>query len=262
MAANSLSTRDIARLREVLDLARPDRSEPPVEATFQVLRLVEQLVGCDGLSLQDMDSLTFTGSYVQYVEGDEQGVLTPEELAQMHAAPGLELLWKNWWRTSCSLIERTGGPVATTTLSWQSEREWAQDPVHLEYLPFADEAIMGFPLSTFRSLRVLMPRESGPAFGEREKVLLELLLPHLRPLLTATVEAGTAPDDSSPALTQRQQEILGLVRLGMPNKRIGRILGISETTVRTHLENAYARLGVQSRTAAVAVAFGEDAATG
>lgn len=50
--------------------------------------------------------------------------------------------------------------------------------------------------------------------------------------------------------------------LGMPNKRIGRILGISEGTVRKHLENIFERLGVQSRTAAVGAAFAEDTATG
>ena len=36
----------------------------------------------------------------------------------------------------------------------------------------------------------------------------------------------------------------------MPNRQVGHLLGISEATVRKHLENAYARLGVQSRTEA------------
>lgn len=73
-----------------------------------------------------------------------------------------------------------------------------------------------------------------------------------------TAARVTAPDPLP--LTMRQQEILRLVRLGMPNKRIGRILGISEGTVRKHLENTFERLGVHSRTAAVAVAFGDEVA--
>ena len=39
------------------------------------------------------------------------------------------------------------------------------------------------------------------------------------------------------------------------NTQIARQLGISEGTVRTHLENIYGRLGVSSRTAAVTRAF-------
>ena len=40
------------------------------------------------------------------------------------------------------------------------------------------------------------------------------------------------------------------------NAEIGCVLGISPETVRKHLENAYAKLGVHTRTAAVAAAFG------
>jgi DNA-binding NarL/FixJ family response regulator len=44
------------------------------------------------------------------------------------------------------------------------------------------------------------------------------------------------------------------------NAQIGRRLGVSEGTVRTHLENIYRRLQVSSRTAAVTHAFPERAA--
>jgi DNA-binding NarL/FixJ family response regulator len=42
---------------------------------------------------------------------------------------------------------------------------------------------------------------------------------------------------------------------GHTNTQIARRLGISEGTVRTHLENIYERLDVSSRTAAVTRAF-------
>jgi predicted ArsR family transcriptional regulator len=42
---------------------------------------------------------------------------------------------------------------------------------------------------------------------------------------------------------------------GHTNTQIARQLGISEGTVRTHLENIYQKLGVSSRTAAVTRAF-------
>ena len=46
-------------------------------------------------------------------------------------------------------------------------------------------------------------------------------------------------------------ELLRLLAAGHTNAQIARQLGISEGTVRTHLENIYQKLGVSSRTAAV-----------
>jgi len=45
------------------------------------------------------------------------------------------------------------------------------------------------------------------------------------------------------------------VAAGRTNSQIARQLGISDRTVRTHLENIYDKLGVSSRTAAVTRAF-------
>jgi DNA-binding CsgD family transcriptional regulator len=260
MAAISVSAQDLSRLRDVLDVTRPEHAMPPEQAMFEVMRLVRELVGCDSAQFHEQDAQDLSTSYLQYVDDDEAYVASPEQLAAEDDEPGVDFFKERWWTSPCSLIERTGMPVVSSTRSWHSERTWAQSPVHLEYLTFDDEIFMGFPTSTFRSLRILLPREQGSPFEERELTLMELLLPHLQPLMRAVVEeAGLEPD---PMLTARQREILGLVRLGMPNKRIGRILGISEGTVRKHLENVFERLGVQSRTAAVGVAFGEDAATG
>ena len=53
-----------------------------------------------------------------------------------------------------------------------------------------------------------------------------------------------------PRLTPRQNELLRLLASGRTNSRIAHSIGISEGTVRTHLENIYEKLGVSSRTAA------------
>lgn len=260
MAASRVSAHDLSRLRDVLDVTRPEHAMPPEQAMFEVMRLVRELVGCDSAQFHEQDSRDLGMPYLQYVDDDEAYVASPEQLAAEDDEPGVDFLRERWWTSPCSLIERTGAPVVTSTRSWYSAREWAQIPLHLEYLTFEDEILIGFPTGTLRSLRILLPREEGSRFGERELTLMELLLPHLQPLMRAVVEqAGTEPD---PTLTARQREILCLVRLGMPNKRIGRLLGISEGTVRKHLENAFERLAVQSRTAAVAVTFGEQTATG
>jgi DNA-binding NarL/FixJ family response regulator len=59
----------------------------------------------------------------------------------------------------------------------------------------------------------------------------------------------SAPTSSSP-LTDREEQVLGMVRDGLPNKLIARRLGISERTVKAHLTNIFQRLGVTDRTQA------------
>jgi DNA-binding NarL/FixJ family response regulator len=53
-------------------------------------------------------------------------------------------------------------------------------------------------------------------------------------------------------LTPREREVLTLVDDGLTNAQIARRLWVADSTVAKHLEQAYAKLGVHSRTAAVA----------
>lgn len=56
--------------------------------------------------------------------------------------------------------------------------------------------------------------------------------------------------DSPEALTERETDVLRLVAEGKANKEIAQGLGIGEKTVKTHVSNILAKLGVQSRTQA------------
>jgi DNA-binding NarL/FixJ family response regulator len=60
---------------------------------------------------------------------------------------------------------------------------------------------------------------------------------------------------ASEALTSREVEVLELVARGASNADIAAALFISEATVKTHLLHAYAKLGVDDRTAAVVAAL-------
>jgi DNA-binding CsgD family transcriptional regulator len=53
-------------------------------------------------------------------------------------------------------------------------------------------------------------------------------------------------------LTTREREVLGWVARGKTNAEIAELLWLAPSTVRKHLENVYAKLGVSTRTAAVA----------
>jgi DNA-binding NarL/FixJ family response regulator len=55
-------------------------------------------------------------------------------------------------------------------------------------------------------------------------------------------------------LTAREQEVLELISRGLPNKAIAARLQISDSTVKFHLQSAFAKLGAASRAEAVSTA--------
>ena len=58
-------------------------------------------------------------------------------------------------------------------------------------------------------------------------------------------------------LTRRQREILQLLADGESTTGAGRVLDLSDETVKTHMKNAMARLGARNRSHAVAIALRE-----
>ncbi|OEJ93698.1 response regulator [Streptomyces thermolilacinus] len=60
--------------------------------------------------------------------------------------------------------------------------------------------------------------------------------------------------DPGQALTRRELEVLGLVAEGLSNQQISKRLFLSQATVKSHLVHVFAKLSVESRTAAVAEA--------
>lgn len=57
-----------------------------------------------------------------------------------------------------------------------------------------------------------------------------------------------APRDPGPALTARERDVATLVATGRTNREIGRELGVTERTARTHVSHILAKLGLSSRT--------------
>ncbi|MEU4390561.1 response regulator transcription factor [Kribbella sp. NPDC023855] len=75
-------------------------------------------------------------------------------------------------------------------------------------------------------------------------------------VLSSTV-AGilTAPQQQQQRLSDRELEVLGLVARGATNRDVATKLFITEATVKTHLLHVFAKLEVNDRAAAVAVAY-------
>lgn len=67
-----------------------------------------------------------------------------------------------------------------------------------------------------------------------------------------TTRAAGPPHARRPGLTLREREVLALVAEGLTNAEVAASLWIAPGTVRRHLENAFRKLGVHTRTAAVA----------
>ncbi|KRE44038.1 helix-turn-helix transcriptional regulator [Knoellia sp. Soil729] len=158
---------------------------------------------------------------------------------------------------SCIHPDHVGGRALVMHDDFYSERQWLATQMHRDVLlDVYDEMLLTFPDGPGRTVRLLFPRGRGSAhFGDRERLALALLAPHLERLL---MTIRTPPPEKEVPLTRRQREVLGLVRLGLANKQIAHQLDVSPGTVRKHLENAYGALGVQSRAAAVHAVFDPD----
>lgn len=235
-----------AELRRMVDLVRPtfEQASPResfdhgllsrlaaafdcVDVTFQVSEPGREIMigGVEGF--QDGSTAAFTGLDVD------------DELA----------FWRNHWeRDFCSFPERTGDYESVVMDSdFETDRErrrLSTGPCqHLACL------LVPLPLAGPRDRRLLFWRSQSDPFGERDRLLLTLLRPHLARVLEAHDRAGQNP----PVLTPRERELVTLLAGGLTNRQIGRELGIAEGTVRKHLEHVYARLGVTNRVAVLAV---------
>ena len=66
-----------------------------------------------------------------------------------------------------------------------------------------------------------------------------------QPAGVSVVEADDA------VLTQREQEILQLLRRGLSNQAISESTGVALSTIKWHLKNIFAKLGVSTRAEAI-----------
>jgi DNA-binding NarL/FixJ family response regulator len=71
---------------------------------------------------------------------------------------------------------------------------------------------------------------------------------------STTVRKKDAPP-AGPALTAREQSVLGLLAMGLSNRLIARNLDISEKTVKNHLSSIYPKIGATHRTQAALYAL-------
>lgn len=96
----------------------------------------------------------------------------------------------------------------------------------------------------------LLPRSASPTHIAAALIAVA----HRLTVFEPTLVAALLPERTQPleeALTAREREVLTLLSEGLTNKSIALRLGISENTVKFHVNAIMSKLGAQSRTEAV-----------
>jgi DNA-binding CsgD family transcriptional regulator len=213
-----------------------------------VLMGLRELIPCDDISFQLMD---VAEQRVRQLYVSDDGVHREESVGMEDEF--LRVFWQEFWEE-----DGCAGPLLTgdySTVIHKAEkwnpRAYVNTPLGLQFaiLGVKDEMLVPMtPLAGTDRRLLLFRGPDSPAFSEREKAMLALARPHVAELHTRRDRELRG----EPNLTPRQWEVLRRVAAGASNTQIARDLGLSEATVRKHLENVFLRLGVQSRTEAVA----------
>lgn len=74
--------------------------------------------------------------------------------------------------------------------------------------------------------------------------------PRAQQRLVRELRSPQRPPDASEPLTERELDVLRHIAAGATNKAIARDLGVGEATVKSHVSNLLAKLGLKSRTQA------------
>lgn len=159
-------------------------------------------------------------------------------------------------------VDEAGADALIVDLGWQSETlrqtlaEWLGDLPVLALV--ADDETEASLLTLMSALAAfpgyaILPRESDPdAFaGALSAIDLGLIVldPGLRLLPVAPVDLRLAAE--AIPLTPRENQVMQLLAQGLTNKAIALDLGITEHTVKFHVNAVMGKLGAQSRTEAV-----------
>jgi len=241
-AAGTTAQAHLRRMADVLAEAREDTSDdvPPRCLLFGLQRLVP----CDAVSFSELDIPTR-----HRLNGQET---LPEDLdCEMDG------YWR--WRHQHLQCQRVvshprSSPEITQMTDFMPVRRLTNLPIYTEFLrPSKCIATIALPTAPGRTRVFSLLRDDPKPFTDAEMTTLYLLAPHLYAIYRDAALRRRQPV----RLTERELDVLRCVALGMTTPQIAEQLTVSPSTVRKHLENAFGRLGVSSRAAAVARVFPE-----
>jgi DNA-binding CsgD family transcriptional regulator len=238
----ALRSRDLRAALEFVETAwaLADRRAFPA----QTLAALNELIPCDSLGYSDLDRvhrrlLDYVGTDEGDVDDDDElfwRIVDEHPLCRHHQA-----------YVDFSAIRLSDVISRPRLVNSRVYAEWFR-PLGIEA-----ELEVGITPSRARTRNFVFDRAHGD-FSARDRAVLELVRPHLRRIHEMTAlrrAAGASQPDDLDRLTAREAEILELVGVGLTNAAIAERLWVSPGTVKKHLENVYAKLGVANRAAAV-----------
>lgn len=254
------SDRDLRTLAGIVSQERPDL--PEAGLPHSLLADLAAQIPCDYVRFQGYDTERQTYWFAQQVPHDEDAGPDSGSDRALYQA-----FWEYFWECNfCNYPNRTGDLRSIVQITdFYSVREWHSTGMYSDFtrpqgFEHCIQLVLPGPLGPEsgpgRTARLFFLRGPGAEFSDRDRALLTLLRPHLHQAYL-DAERRRRP---IPELTPRQWELLHLIARGRTNIQLARQLGLSEGTVRTHLENIYRRLDVSNRTAAVMRAFPEQIA--
>ena len=237
-----LGSRDLRAALEFIETAwalADRRAFPP-----ETLAALNELIPCDCVGYSDLDrvhrrSLDYVGTDEGDVDDDQApfwSIVDEHPLCRHHQA-----------YADFSAIRLSDVISRPRLVNSRVYAEWFR-PLGIEA-----ELEVGITRSRTRTRNFVFDRARGD-FSARDRAVLDLVRPHLRRIHEMTElrrTVGTSPPDDLDRLTAREAEILELVAAGLTNAAIAERLWVSPGTVKKHLENVYAKLGVANRAAAV-----------
>jgi DNA-binding CsgD family transcriptional regulator len=239
-----LDTVDLERVGRFVAETGSIVSDEPFPPAF--LAALRRLVPCDSVTFCELDRVRERElgavSFPEEPEEDEEFGLDYWEARHEHPICSFHETTSDWraYRLS-DLVELR--PFRSSRIY----AEWFR-PQHVERMITVG---LDSPLSHTKVF--LLARSNGRDFEPADCLVLDILRPYLA-LRYAAVRRGVESPVTCDGLTPREHQILTLVAEGKTNGHIADELGIARGTVRRHLENSYAKLGVHTRTAAVRAA--------
>jgi DNA-binding CsgD family transcriptional regulator len=243
-----LGAGDLERVgRFVAETGEIDGDEPFPPAFLAAL---QRLVPCDSVTFCELDRIgeleLGTVSFPDEQDAEEELALDYWEARFEHPI--------------CHFHETTGDWRAYRLSDFVGSRRLRSSRIYAEWFrPQHVESLitvgLDSPLSHTKVF--LLARSDGRDFDPADCLVLDILRPYLAMRYDAAHARADAAPTSCAELTRRERQVLGVVAEGKTNHQVAEALRISDGTVRRHLENAYAKLGVHTRMAAVRALNGE-----
>ncbi|PAY05836.1 DNA-binding response regulator [Bradyrhizobium sp. UFLA03-84] len=233
---------------------------------FETCRRLKRDAGLDGVPIIFMTGLAETEHIVRGLEaGGVDYVTKPIVIEEMLARIRVHLANARMTQSARAALDVSGRYLLAVNRSgallWATPQ--AQKLLSDTLADAADDFVLPDPMPQWleQAQKGMAGKKTATvaSFPGNEQLRLQYmgkLGPNEFLLRLAKDTSGDMPAEFSSelGLTTREGEVLSWLSKGKTNRDIAQILGLSPRTVDKHLEQIYAKLGVENRTAAAAIA--------